>query len=704
MHTKSLIFTRLCAFIVSVTILFISFSQSKAYTVSNLATECHNGQIFLTWTNPSATNLQYNVYRSVVPFTLSSQINSTNYLGFVRDNSSQNIFWSQQTDENIYYKITDNGQPLPASKGLYVVTCTGTLPYYYEVSVTALSNGNENKTIVPGENTTLLPQFDLVAQPQPVFQDSFVAVNGEVKQLYVQYANNQETSRYPAMSSVGSYGFNFWLVKRGTATEYPLFILFQGAGPHDADKSPNLDNVYTNCYIMGVYDWLPIPQEDGSTGDNTYFCCYHQKFNFYSNTNPIPTTGVVKTYFQKLYWQGINWLKSEVAIDTTRLYLKGTSETGFGALITASLNPEKIAAVYSVVEPNATAAANDLYKQMWGSGSSKLKIDVVAWNSADTLLFNDVKNQQIMLNKNTLRSMPAIYDVHGKNDITVVWNSGKTDWLDSLDNNHIGGAWYWDQRNHGGNGSDFASPETEPNFYRFATNISYPAFSNCSVNQNPGNGTPSNGDPYGAINGYLDWHDDNIVDKACTYAVHVFMKDFYVGGVLDPEQYSTCKTDITIRRMQRFLPAAGATIQWSNYDEVTNAKIQNGNFTYGGGLISIPGLIINKSGNKIKFTIKNCSQRIDDAPEGNDDQQGDVPLYFSKSPDGYTAHIDVLHPDGSGENVEVLVYDLMGRMVWEKKVSLASGTNTFEIPSPATGIFLVQVKGETFSHAEKLFF
>src|SRR6185295_8294648 len=72
MHTKSLIFTRLCAFIVSVTILFISFSQSKAYTVSNLATECHNGQIFLTWTNPSATNLQYNVYRSVVPFTLSS--------------------------------------------------------------------------------------------------------------------------------------------------------------------------------------------------------------------------------------------------------------------------------------------------------------------------------------------------------------------------------------------------------------------------------------------------------------------------------------------------------------------------------------------------------------------------------------------------------------------------------------------------------
>src|SRR6185436_556245 len=111
---------------------------------------------------------------------------------------------------------------------------------------------------------------------------------------------------------------------------------------------------------------------------------------------PIPTTGVVKTYFQKLYWEGIKWLELQVSIDTTRLYLRGTSETGFGALLTASLNPEKIAAVYAVVEPNATAAANDLYKQMWGAGSSKLKTDVLAWNSTDTLLFNDIKNQQIM--------------------------------------------------------------------------------------------------------------------------------------------------------------------------------------------------------------------------------------------------------------------------------------------------------------------
>jgi hypothetical protein len=642
------------------------------------------------------------VYRSTLPLTLSSQLNSSKLLGFVRDSSSKNIFWSKQSKSNIFYKITSGGQPLAASKGLYVVTCTGSLSYYYVVTVTNLSSGTEDKTIELG-NSTLLPVLDIVTQPKPVFQDSITAVNGEVKQLYVQFVNNQETTLYPAMNSTGSYGFNFFIIKRGTATKYPLFILFQ-ATTNKPDQSINLDrDTYDNCYVMGIFDWVPIPQDDGSVGDNTYFCGYHEKFNIYSNTNPQPTTGLIKLYSQKLYWQAINWLESQVTIDTTRLYLKGTSECGFGALLTAVLNPEKIAAVYACIEPTATGAANDLYKQMWGAGSSKLKTDMLAWNSSDTLTFNDIRNEQIMISKDKLRSMPLIYDVHGKQDVTVEWNSGKVAWLDSLESNRIGGAWYWDQRDHGGNGKNFNDDETQPNYYRFATNISYPAFSNCSVNQNPGNGTPSNGDQYGAINGYLDWQDNNIIDKKCTYTVHVFMKDFYVGGVFDPEQYSTCTTDMTIRRTQKFLPEMGSVIQWANYDEVTGVKLKHGNFTYNGGLITIPNLDINKTGNRIKLTIRNCSQRTIDDEDVADDVETN-PVSFSKSPDGYTAHIDLLNPDGSGENAQVLVFDLMGRMVWEKKATLINGTNTIEIPAPARGIFLVQVIGESFSQAEKLFF
>src|SRR6185436_4917970 len=144
----------------------------------------------------------------------------------------------------------------------------------------------------------------------------------------------------------------------------------------------------------------------------------------------------------------------------------------------------------------------------------------------------------------------------------VAWSEGKIKWMDSLEANHAGGAWYWDQREHGGDGANFISDETQPDFYRFAKNISYPAFSNCSINQDPGNGVPTNGDPYGAINGYLDWNDDNISDKSCQYIIHVFLKDFYVGGILDWEQYLTCTTDVTFRGLQKFNPPIGSDIQW----------------------------------------------------------------------------------------------------------------------------------------------
>lgn len=678
-----------------VAVFFAGYS-SKGYTVSNLASEYHNGQVFLTWTNPSVKNLQYNVYRSTLPLLTSGQLTSSTFLGFVRDSSSKNIFWSQQSGEKIFFKIKDSGQPLASNKGLYVVTCTNNQSYYYVVTVTKLSTNIEDKTILPGINSSLLPVSEVVAQPKPVWQDSIVVKNGEVKQLYVQFVNNQETALYPAMNSTGSYGFNFFITKRGTATKYPLFVLFEGFG-NDATKSISLDSMYTNCYAMGVFDWLPIPQSDGGTGDNSFFCCWHEKFNIYSNSNPIPTSGTVKTYSQKRYWEAIEWLASQVSIDTTRIYLKGTSASGYGALITANLRPEKIAAVYGMVEPFSTGASNDLTKQMWGTTSSKLKTDVLKWNTPDTLAFTDLKDQQKMVSYNELRSMPVIYDVHGKKDKTIAWNENTIEWLDSLEINHIGGTWYWDQRNHSQDNKDFTSDETRPDFYRFATNVSYPAFSNCSINQNPGNGIPTNGKPHGAINGYLDWHDD-IADNQCNYTIHLFVKDFYVGGVLDPAQYSTCQTDITFRRLQKFQPANGAIIKWTNYDEVTNEKLQNGSFTYNGGLISIPDLTVNKTGTYVKLSIKNCGQRIGDDPI--DDDPSDTRLYFSKSPNGYTAHVDV----SENEDGQVLVYDLMGRLVWEKNISLAIGMNAIEIPSPSSGIFLVRVRCGAFSYTEKLFF
>lgn len=673
---------------------FAGSLSSEAYSVSDFNEEYHNGQVFITWTNAPATNLQYNVYRSSTPLTLPAQLTANEYLGFVRDNSAQNVFMTNASGSPVYYKITDSGQPLSASKGLYVVTCNDAQSYYYVITVTNLSTGAEDKTIIQGANTGIVPIADIVAKPQAVFQDSVLTNDGEWKVYYVMYVDNRETPLFPAMNSTGSYGFTFFTIKRGTAAKYPLFLLFESIGTN-VNKNINLEMTFTNCYIIGLFDWLPVPKSDGTIGQSDYFCCYHENFNIYINNNPIPATGVVRTYSQNLYWEEIYWLESHFPIDTTRLYCKGSSSEGYGALLTAALAPEKIAAVYGIVEPNSTSASSDIYKQMWGTAQAKLKTDRLKYGTGDTLLFTDMKDMQKMVNYNRLRSVPVIYDVHGKNDVTVAWNDGKIKWYDSLENNKVGGIRYWDQRSHGGAGNNFLPEETEPDYYRFATNVSYPAFSNCSVNQDPGNGIPNVGDPYGALNGYMDWNGSNIKDKTCLYNIHLLIKDFYVGGILDPEQYSTSTADVTIHRYQKFSPVTGTLIKWSNFDDVTGLKIQNGSFTYNGGLMTIPGVIIKKTGCQLKLKIPNCTPRLsDEFPEEEDG------VTFQRTSGGYSIQLQL----AKEERIQVVMIDLMGRIIRNESFSLAEGENSIFIAMAASGLYLVQLQGTSFTQTIKLFF
>ncbi len=54
--------------------------------------------------------------------------------------------------------------------------------------------------------------------------------------------------------------------------------------------------------------------------------------------------------------------------------------------------------------------------------------------------------------------------------------------------------------------------------YRYRRNLSFPAFSNCSIDNNAGNGDGANGDLVGTINGYLDWS-STITDDSSNWTV-----------------------------------------------------------------------------------------------------------------------------------------------------------------------------------------
>ncbi len=328
--------------------LFAGFVNSYGYNITDLKATYSSGQTFLTWIDPSTSNLQYNVYRSTTKFTDASKVTASKYLGFVRDNSSENIPISQQEGKKAYFKIKDNSPPLKPEEGLYVVTCTGNQSYYYAVTVTNLSTGSESKTIIMGENSLTTAISENVTMPQPVFQNNVEISGGDVKQRYVQFGNNQETPLFPALTSTGSYGFNLYITQRGNSSNNPLVVVYEGEGVI-AKGSVGLDASFTNCFILGLDDWLPIPTGNG-IGDNAHFCCYHENFNIYSDKNPIPNSGIVKTYPQRRYIEAIHWAITRFPIDANRVYTKGISTTGLAALLTSAIIPEEIPAVYEVVE------------------------------------------------------------------------------------------------------------------------------------------------------------------------------------------------------------------------------------------------------------------------------------------------------------------------------------------------------------------
>lgn len=676
--------------------------SSYAYQVSEITATYKSGQIFITWKNPSATKLQYNIYRSTSKFTSSSQISDSKFLGFVRDSSAKNIRLSQDLKENVFYRIKNNDGPLKGDRGLYVVTCTDNKSYYYAVTVTDLKTGTESKSITLDKNSLSSPVNEKKVKPQPVWQDSVTWSTGDVVQRYVQFVNNQETALYPAMNSTGSYGFNFYLIKRGNASKCPLFVFYEGMMENSIvgnGLDEFEDKTITNCYILGVDDWLPIPDGNGGigVGENTFFCCYHEDFNIYSDNNPVPAHGTVRTYPQKRYLESINWATSHFDIDTSMIYLVGVSAGGFGALLTASIIPEKIAAVYSIVEPIIIKPAGDegnidLPVQMWGMSTSDLLSDVDDPNTGDRLPVYTLMNMKKMAGVNKFLNVPLIFDVHGKNDPTVMWSDMLTNWYDSLQTNNYGGALYWDGRKHDGAKSDFLDMETTPDFFKYKTNLSYPAFSNCSVDDDYGNGNLNSGSDVGTVNGRLDW--DDITDQKCSYSVHTFMNDLYIGGIHIPQQYSSCKADITLRRLQKFAPSVGDKINWTNYDNSGN-KIQSGSLTYNGGLVTLKNITVKKSGNVVTATITNCGK----AAHVSDAEQ-DSNVFFTRSGDGYSVNIEC----SVSEEGFLNLYDLLGRVVFHEKIYLSPGTNTYHVSAPGQGIYLVEVKSNSITHADKLFF
>ncbi|HUM47979.1 MAG TPA: T9SS type A sorting domain-containing protein, partial [Chitinophagales bacterium] len=267
--------------------------------------------------------------------------------------------------------------------------------------------------------------------------------------------------------------------------------------------------------------------------------------------------------------------------------------------------PSRIAAVSMTVPKFDLSFLNDPdTTNNYNAGKpGRLRVDTLIGTVATNLMTNlgvktyDLVNGGWLANQHADDNIPLLFAVNGKRDTMVGW-AEKIAYYDSVNANRLGGYYFWDNRKHNGEGQQW---NFTPDLMRYHRNLSYPAFSNCSFNNDPGDGHAGSGDSLGTINGFLDWKDD-IEDDSLLYKISIFMRDLSTvsAAVSAPD---SCFTDITLRRLQQFSVPAGAVVLWKT--EHLGQVVEEDSFFYTGGLITLNHVKIFKDTItlKVSYTI-----------------------------------------------------------------------------------------------------
>jgi hypothetical protein len=648
-----------------------------------------DGQVFVTWENLSITDVLYTLYKSSTPILSGMDLPQAQNLGKVPGNSALN---RRLTDLSLglpkYLKIDSASAPLAGTSGLFVATSTATGSFYY--AVTATFHGSEDTAIVVGSNALAAPVSESVMMPRPVWQESRIAY-GRTYEIYVQFTSKVTSSIYPQMTNVGSYPFHFAIVKSGSVSPHPVTYWMHGSS---GSLLPGDDYRVVgdpNEWVITIDDGLP-PNSDGFS---LYFG-FHEDYDIFSNANPIPPSGTIYDYTLQRILFTIDWTLRNLPLDTTRTYLTGKSSGAIGSIFTAMKIPERIAAIFVYVPlidvarpPSTNFNLPGIVNRFYGTYQTNLLTN-------DGYRRNERLNANFLARENRMKSLPIMFTFCGRNDGTVGW-AEKIPFYDTLKTYRHGGFHFWGTGNHA---QTFFSSQWQPSFpnfsffTRYRTNLSYPAFSNCSINNNPGNGTPSSGDLIGTINGHLDWTDD-IVDTTDRWEVTLRIKDLATtsGARIAPD---SATTDVTLRRLQAFSVPSGYTVNWEN--RRGTFVVQQGSFAHDSGLVTIPAVKVYRDSSRLTVTYTLASVA----------EEEPLPREFTllqNYPNPFNPTTEIQFTIVNRQSTIVKVYDVLGRdiatLVNEVK---EPGTYTvqWDASGQASGVYFCRLQTSSLVDMKKL--
>ena len=514
--------------------------------IRDLKAEYRNGQVFLTWDEVAEHDRRLSVYMSAEPIGPATLGKARLLTDRLHAHSANDWYDDPErcpkaSGPHHGWVLAPGAPPLDPTGGLFVHTVKRTDPDRIHFAV--LAEGQSPTALLTGRNTTSKAVAAHVEPIQPIWQESGDAEShqtaGRNKALAVFLHSHQ--GRPGGTLTYLVFGDRTMGWREGLAHKFKVSVLDKAVlvEPYDRvwiDRRPTADETYIayNRLYRNIETW------HYGTNDKIY-------------NAELKKTGMPTNYTERLNLWQLDWVAQAYGTHAQRVYAYGASMgTGIQRLV--------------MQEPNRFAVCDLMVPVLdfaYESGSqSNAKRFGACCGSVD-LVCNDRMPLRDRLDlvdfvSRTSRDLPPVIIRVGRNDGSVFWRR-KPDYMIGMQRQRQMLFAGWDTGGHGdalrGHVDGFPDfRDFDWAIEHFALNRSFPAVTNCSLDQNPGNGNPENGDPRGFLNRGIDWMAP--VESRERYEIRMIVRH--------PEARWPVRMDVTPRRRQAFRPAPGAALAASN--------------------------------------------------------------------------------------------------------------------------------------------
>jgi len=383
--------------------------------------------------------------------------------------------------------------------------------------------------------------------------------------------------------------------REGEKTPRPLLVSLHGFGDTLDAYADAMSRWFADrdCFVMGPNDPL-----------GTWFYGYSDQL-----PGGDPDKGTVVNYTERRVLFYIEHFSSNYAIDRNRVFVSGGSMGGTGTVTLALRYPHVFAAGDA-----KKGAANRRYCH-WKSQCERIwgKVEAGVKNNAGVNVW-DWQNVAWYIEHNHAKSN-WIRTLNGREDTSIPYRQlagppgvQPMSFYAALEKYSVGHQCLWDCSSHGR--PDPQNPRLDDWWEPFwdgtcflRLDLSFPAFSGFSANDDPGTGAGDavgsdtqlgdntyDGAPRGGLNRFLRWNSNTIVDTPAEWSIEIKLS----AGSAGYRGAGAETVNVTPRRLQKFEVKPGARYAWSTSSGQSGAAVADTN-----GLLTIPAVKVTTGWTKL---------------------------------------------------------------------------------------------------------